>query len=205
MRLTAFRALCASVLVGAVALAAAAQESGTTEPYQGIVNGTGVHVRARPGLTGYPCAKVSDPTKVTVVDSKGGWLKILPVADTFSVVQKQAVRADAAGKTVTVMEDNVWIRAGGNLRSGDFWAIQRRAKRGTKLEVTGQIGDFYKITPPPGAYFWISARYVTRAEPVEEKVDEGAETRIEPAGDPSKTQIVAPSPSSRGRRIAANG
>lgn len=88
-------------------------------------------------------------------------MKILPPADTFSVIEKQSVRLDAAGKVGTVTEDNVWIRAGGKLRSQDFWAIQRRAKKGSKLDIIGQTGDFYKITPPSGVYFWISGRYVT--------------------------------------------
>lgn len=84
------------------------------------------------------------------------------MAGTFSVIRKQSVRLDATGKVGTVTDDNVWIRAGGKLHTRDFWAIQTRVKRGTKLDIIGQTGDLYKITPPSGVYFWISEVYVRR-------------------------------------------
>ena len=161
MKATTWAALRAAGLIGAVTAAAIGQTSPRATPYQGIVNGTNVHVRARAGITEYACTKVSYPTRVTVVESHGGWLKILPVAGTFSVVKKRYVRPDTTGTVGTVTEDNIWIRAGGNLHSQDFWALQRRASKGTKVDIIGQTGEYYKITPPSGAYFWIAERYVT--------------------------------------------
>ncbi len=139
-----------------------ASQPSTDGHYEGIVTATDVYVRARPGLTEYVCTKVSHPTRVTVVGRKGRWLKILPVAGTFSVVEKKSVRLDTTGKVGTLTDDNVWIRAGGKLHSKDFWAIQARAKKGDKVNIIGQTGDFYKITPPSGACFWISEVYVRR-------------------------------------------
>ena len=152
-----------------------ASRPSTDGDYEGIVTATDVYVRARPGLTEYVCAKVSHPTRVTVVGSRGQWLKILPVAGTFSVIRKQSVRLDATGKGGTVTDDKGWIRAGGKLHSQDFWVIQRRAKRGTKLDIIGQTGDYYKITPPSGVYFWISERYVRR--------ESSKTVGVEPQGD----------------------
>ncbi len=162
MKTTIWPALRAAVLIGAVTVAAIGQTSPPGRPYQGIVNGTDVHVRARAGLAAYPCTKVSYPTRVTVIESHGGWLKILPVAGTFSVVKKKYVRPDTTGTVGMVTEDNVWVRAGGNLQSQDFDVIQRRARKGTKVDIIGQTGDYYKISPPSGAYFWVAERYVTR-------------------------------------------
>ena len=192
MKATILACSCGAALIAAVATAAFGQASVPAEPYKGIVNGTDVHVRCRPGLTAYPCTKVSLPTRVTVVGSQAGWLKILPPADTFSVIEKQPVRLDAAGKVGTVTEDNVWIRAGGKLRSQDFWAIQRRAKKGSKLDIIGQTGDFYKITPPSGVHFWISGRYVTpvgvsRARAEGETTEAG---RVVGAGAPEISPVI---------------
>lgn len=161
MKATIWACLCAAGLIAAVTAAAIGQATATPEPYEGMVNASDVHVRGRPGLE-YPCTKVSYPTRVTVVGKQGEWLKILPVAGTFSVIEKQSVRLDATRKVGTVTEDNVWIRAGGKLHSQDFWAIQGRAKKGARVNIIGQTRDFYKITPPHGAHFWISGKFVTR-------------------------------------------
>ncbi len=162
MKATIWAYLCAAGLIAAVTAGAIGQAAAPTKPYEGMVNASDVRVRARPGLTEYTCSKVSYPTRVTVVGNQGGWLKILPVSGTFSVIEKQSVRPDATRKVGTVTDDNVWIRAGGNLHSQDFWAIQGRAKKGTKVSIIGETPDFYKITPPPGACFWISAQFVNR-------------------------------------------
>ncbi|MCK4276161.1 MAG: hypothetical protein KAX78_06585, partial [Phycisphaerae bacterium] len=159
MKATIWLYLCAAGLIAAVTAAAIGQAAAPPEPYEGMVTASDVHVRGRPGLE-YPCTKVSYPARVTVVGKQGEWLKILPVAGTFSVIEKQSVRRDATGKVGTVTDDDVWIRAGGKLHSQDFWAIQGRAKKGAKVNIIGQTPDFYKITPPPGAHFWIAAKFV---------------------------------------------
>ena len=187
------KALAAMGLMAAVTAAATGRTPAPPEPYQGIVNGTDVLVRSRPAITAYPCTRVSHPTRVTVVASQGAWLKILPLAGTFSVIEKESVRLDATGKVGTVTDDDTWIRAGGELRSGDFWAFQRRAKAGTTVAVTGQISDFYKITPPTGTYFWISGRYVTPVGvfPAESKPKKAEAGRVSTEAPPAKVPATA--------------
>ena len=142
---------------------ATAQPSETAAPagsWVGVLTGTSVYVRSGPGEQAYPCSRLSAPDTVTVVGKTDSWLKILPPPGCFSVISKQYVQADADGKTGTLTGDNVWIRAGGDLRNSDFWAFQRRASKGEKVQITGEVGDYYKIVPPSDVYFYISARYV---------------------------------------------
>jgi len=146
--------------------AAVAQEKKETKPWVGMVTGTRVYVRAGPNLAAYQCTSLSKPTKVTVVGTTAGWLKILPPPGTFSAVLKDYVQLSADGKTGTIVKDDIWVRAGGNLRSKDFWAIQRMIRRGEKVDILGTSGGFYRINPPKDAYFYISQRYVAPATEV---------------------------------------
>ncbi len=134
------------------------------EKYVGELTGTNVHVRSGPGLNMYPCAKISMPTKVTVMGkTDAGWLIILPPEGCFSVIHKKYVKVDETGKTGTVTSDNIWLRAGGNLRSSDFWKIQQRVNKAQEVKILGEISDFYKIESPQGVYFYIWQDFVKPA------------------------------------------
>jgi hypothetical protein len=56
------------------------------------------------------------------------------------------------------------VRAGGDLRTGNFIGVQRQLNRGERVEIIGDAGEYYRITPPSGAYFYISERYVRPAD-----------------------------------------
>ena len=147
----------------------AAEEVVTT--YIGAVDGTNVHVRSGNSMQYYKCTKLSRPARVTVVGESDGWVKILPPAGTFSVISREYVRPDETGKAGVVTGDNVWVRAGGEMldndRLKDFWAIQLSLNKGDVVRILGQVGDYYKIVPPKGATFWMSADYVKRIEGAE--------------------------------------
>ena len=129
--------------------------------YVGQLTGTNVYVRHNASMGAYPCAKLSEPETVTVVskiDDK--WLKILPPKGVFSVISKQYVEADESGSSGVVTGNNVWIRAGGHLRTDNFSGLQKQLSKGQEVRILGQTGQWYKIVPPEGAYFYISASYV---------------------------------------------
>ena len=158
-----------SWILATIFAAAACSVASAAAPYEGVVTGNDVYVRSGYG-TGegaYPCAKLSAPTRVTVVGQTDTWLKILPPEGCYSVVSKDYVKPDAAGKTGTITGDNVWVRAAGVLRDENFFTLQPRLNKDEKVEILGethgQDGDFYKIKPPKGAYFWIAAQFVKRA------------------------------------------
>ena len=151
-----------------VAVVAASAEVQTTQPapaektqYVGMVTGTDVYVRCNGSMTAYPCTKVSRPARVTVVGEPiSGWLRILPPPGVFSAIAKEFVQADPGGTKGVIAGDRVWVRAGGDLRHQDFEGLQKQANRGEEVQILGQIGEYYKIVPPEGVYFYISARYV---------------------------------------------
>ncbi len=128
--------------------------------YIGVVTGANVNVRWDAKMTAYPCTRLSQPTRVTVVGKVPGWLKILPPQGAFSVISKRYVRPDKDGKAGVVTGSNVWIRAGGTHRQSGFWALQKQLQLGEKVKILGTVEEYYKIAPPEGVYFWISDRYV---------------------------------------------
>jgi len=149
-----------------VVVVSPAQEAVTAPPeagWTGIVAGQDVNVRSGPDLSAYPCTQLSGPDRVTVVAQEGEWLKILPPASCFSVVHKNYLELDADGKTATVTSENVWTRAGGDLRMSDFWALQRPLTKGQKVEIIGPVNDYYKIVPPAGTCLYVSSQFVQRA------------------------------------------
>ncbi|MCE5325837.1 MAG: hypothetical protein LLG01_05430 [Planctomycetaceae bacterium] len=150
------------VLTAMTAQASAQTAGEQVEDYVGVITGSRVHVRGRADLMSYPCATLSSPATVKVVGSKPGWVKILPPAGTFSAIRTDAIRLDAATGVGTIVDDDVWLRAGGELHSNDFWVIQRYIKRGEKVKVVGTAGKFYKIEPPSDVFFWVAAEFVKK-------------------------------------------
>ena len=144
--------------------AAACSAASAAAPYEGVITGNDVYVRSGPGTGAYACAKLSAPARVTVVDQLDSWLKILPSEGCHSVVSKDYVKPDATGKTGTIVGDNVWVRAAGVLRDDQFFTLQSRLNTNDTVEIIGRSGDYYQIKPPKGAYFWIAAQFVKRAD-----------------------------------------
>jgi hypothetical protein len=151
-------------------------------------------VRSGQNDQAYHCVLLSPPANVTVVSTKGDWLKILPPPGCYSVIGKSHVRTDANAQRGTVIADNVWARAGGfPEKRGEFHMLQQAMSAGDLVRILGEIGDYYKIVPPRGSYFWIAARDVR-------KIGESAPAETSPATPatattrPTSTQpSIAPS------------
>ncbi len=155
--------------IAGICATAGAQSSGESEkPWIGVVSGTNVYVRSGPGSNYYPCTKLNYPDKVTVVKVREAWLEILPPSDCFSVISTQYVKPDEGGRTGTVSGDKVHVRAGGPLVEGGFSQIHYRLNRGDKVQILGKLtdkyGTWYRIVPPAGAYYSISAQFVKRLQ-----------------------------------------
>ncbi|MHC4982891.1 MAG: SH3 domain-containing protein [Planctomycetota bacterium] len=184
--------------------------AGAEGTWVGEVTGANVYVRATAAKighpegdagfprdrVGYPCLKLSKPAKVTVVSKVGDWLKILPPPDAFSVIAKRYVAADETGGSGTVTGDNVRVRAGTKLFSWNRWidhyAVQLMVDKGHRVKIIGEGDDFYKISPPKGAFLYISAKYVKRVEPPPEKTDVEATPATQPEeGEEEQAQLPA--------------
>jgi hypothetical protein len=160
--------------------------------WTGVLTGTNVYVRSGAGQQAYACTRLSKPDRVVVIGRTDGWLRILAPRGCFSVIGKDYVQLDESGTTGTVTGDNVWVRAGGDLRDSDFIGVQRQLSRGDRVEVLGEVGNYYKITPPAGAYFYISEHYVRPAE--------GAPAEATTAPAEPLTAMVEPGPPAAGAR-----
>ena len=176
-------------LCAATVVLAAGTQLAQAAPYEGVLAGNDVYVRSGPGGQGaYPCAKLSSPAKVIVVDKLDNWLKIKPPAGCFSVVSKQYVSVDPVTKVGTITGNNVWVRAAGVLRDTNFFTLQLRLNKSDRVKVFGQAGDYYKIASPDGAYFWISAKYIRPAGAV--SVTVGPTTRPVSVTPPTTRPVV---------------
>lgn len=161
------RMMIAAACLLVVASPTLAQQA-TTAPasvgYTAVITGTDVNVRSGPDLSAYACTKLSAPDRVTVVGQEGTWLKIAPPASCFSVVHKNYLQMDEGGKTATVSSENVWTRAGGDLRTSDFWALQRPLTKGQKVEILAAINDYYKVVAPADSFLYINSQFVKQAD-----------------------------------------
>ncbi len=167
MRPLALIPLC--VLIAAGPLAAQSDSSPTEQEYKYVarVTGSNVNVRSRPDVRyGYRCAQISAPETVRVVSERDGWLEILPVEGCFSVVAADFVALDEDSGIGTITGNQVRIRSAGDRRTSSFNVVQGVLRSGDQVRVIGKLTDqqmqWYKIEPPLGAYWYISADFAER-------------------------------------------
>jgi uncharacterized protein YgiM (DUF1202 family) len=169
-------------------------------PYAAEIVSDNVYVRSGPGTNYYRCGKLGRGDVVEIVGASSVWSQISPPKDSFSWISKQYVTIDAANPdTGTVTGDQVRVYAGSSyyepIHSDQ---VQVQLKGGDKVALMGEeMGDYYKIAPPSGAFFWVSTQYtspagVTAAPAVAEPTPAApAPTQAPPAAAPEPT---APSP-----------
>ncbi len=148
-----------------------ARQADKVFPHIAEVIGTNVYIRSGPGTAYYFCGKISSPAKVTVVDQKHGWSKIIPPPGSFSWISKNYVYLDPKNELIgTVTGDSVRIWAGsGYVEPMRSHSLQTKLNEGDQVKLTGEKkGDYYKILPPPGAHLWISSRHLNYTGPVPE-------------------------------------
>ena len=174
-----------AAVVCVVAAVAGAQAPGAAGVYAADVVGQNIYVRSGPSATAYHCVQVAAPSRVTVVGKSGTWLKILPPKGCYSVVSKRSVAVDADGKKGKIVGENVWARAGGFPTEPDeFSMLQKALAADQPVMIVGQTGNYYKIVPPSGAYFWIAAESVKRVA--------GETTPVGPMPKPTTKPVAKP-------------
>ena len=195
--------LLTAALFGAVALAVLpaaspaqdAADSPTVPPevpnakfnFMGEVNGTSVYVRSGPSDSYYPTTKLSKGTRVTVRGAKFDYLKIEPPPTSFSYVGKAYVERHGDGKRgrVTTAAN---VRTGSELNSMKT-TVQTKLEAGTEVEILGEQEEYFKISPPPGAYLYVKKDYVT---PRERIPTEGEAIVTGPEGQPGQDRGATP-------------
>lgn len=126
----------------------------------GEITATSVNVRSGPAESHYPTMKLNKGDKVIVVGHKFEWLKIKPPQGSFSYVAKIYVDRDGAGTTGTVKNNGVLVRAG-SLLSPLNTEPQTTLNTGAKVQILGELNEYYKIAPPEDAYLYISKQFVS--------------------------------------------
>jgi uncharacterized protein YgiM (DUF1202 family) len=140
-------------------------------PYIAEITGNDVYIRSGPGTDHYYCGKLNVGDRVKIVSSQFGWSRIVPPVDCFSWIPMQYISVNIDDPSIgTVTGNNVRVYAG-----SDYFepihsnAIQLRLNRSDKVKLLGEEKDsYYKISPPTGAYLWVSTQYTKPIRPVEQ-------------------------------------
>lgn len=160
-------------------------------PYVGVINAEDVNIRSGPNTRDYACTQLDEPATVTVVRKVGDWLMIQPPEGCFSAIVKDAVVLDPNGRRGTVQRSGVKVRPAGDMRKSGLYSSHRvQLNRGHRVTILpGEIVGYFKIVPPRGAYFYVSAKYVTPKSQYTPKAD-----TVLPAFEPATTQPSSPPP-----------
>ncbi len=128
-------------------------------PTEGEVVAEDVYVRSGPSLNHYTTTKLSAGDRVRIVDEKDDWFAIAAPANTFSLISGDYVDT-VDNKRGVVNGNNVRVRAGSQLNSSKY-TVQLQLSKGDEVTILGRNPDgFLRITPPKGAYFWISKKFI---------------------------------------------
>jgi uncharacterized protein YgiM (DUF1202 family) len=125
----------------------------------GEINTNQISVHSGPSNNFYPTTKLKKGEKVTVVGKKGEWLKILPPEGSFSYVPQVYVTRRGEGKVGRV-NSPLNVRAGSTL-NGMKTTVQTKLDPDQDVTILGEDDEYFKITPPEGAYLYVNAQYVT--------------------------------------------
>jgi uncharacterized protein YgiM (DUF1202 family) len=131
-------------------------------PYIAEITTDDVYVRSGPGVNYYFCGKLSKGDKVRVVATKFSWSQIAPPQGSFSWISKQYVQVDPTNKLMgTVTGDAVRVYAGSDaVLPMNSTSMQLKLNKGDKVILLAEEkDDYYKISPPEGAYLWVSTDY----------------------------------------------
>jgi len=159
-------------------------------PWEGEVTGSSVYIRSGAGSNYYPTTKVGPGTRVLVLGEKYGWYEIVPPVGSFSYIDASLVQKSEDGKTGTVSQENVYVRAGSDLERRKS-STQVLLAKGATVTILGEADGFYKVVPPKGANLFISAQYVAQ---VPERTRSGLLEKYMSEGGPVSS-LVAPEPS----------
>lgn len=138
----------------------------------GQASGVNVNVRATVGMNGAVLGKISQGTEFTVLQKDGNWFKISYNG------QEAFVSADYFGMTKaegTINSYDVNLREKATSSSDSLGKFAE----GDKVTVTGQTGDWYRISYNGGSAYvnkeYVSGTYVSAVPNVEGAVTEAAE------------------------------
>lgn len=167
-------------------------------PYVAQIISDNVNIRSGPGTNYYSCGKLKQDDKIKVVAHQFSWSRIVPPQGCFSWISKQYVEIDPDNQAIGIVTgDNVRIWAGSDYTEPiHCTTLHGKFNKGYQVKLLGEEkGDYYKISPPTGAYFWVSTEYTELLGPVDE-VDIAVESESTPKAEspavvPTKISVEA--------------
>jgi uncharacterized protein YgiM (DUF1202 family) len=132
-------------------------------PFMAEIISDDVYIRSGPGTNYYYCGKLKNGDKIKVVGSRFSWLQIAPPTGSYSWISKQYVQIDPQNSANgTVIGEAVRVYAGSDdVAPMHSTTMQLKLNKGDKVAIIGEEKDSYcKISPPEGAYLWVSNQYV---------------------------------------------
>jgi len=151
--------------------AALAQESGGSAAAAADARwmrcaGNDVNVRSHPDMNSVAVTQLAKGQRVREVGRDGPWSKIEPPAGTFCFVSAKHVTETAQGKHIVGdlggAEYTLRVRAGSTLDDVAPEVSEKvgAVKQGQPLDVMGTQGEWLKIAPPAGVYFYVSSEFL---------------------------------------------
>ena len=131
-------------------------------PFLAEITNDDVYIRSGPGTQYYNSGNARKGDRVKVVSNKFSWLQVVPPAGSYSWISKQYVQIDAQNNTSgTVIGEAVRVYAGSDeVQPMHSTSLQVKLNKGDKITIVGEEKDGYcKITPPEGAYLWVSSQH----------------------------------------------
>ena len=154
-------------------------------PYIAVVAGEDVYVRSGPATPYYPVCKLKKGQEVIVTLERPGkknWSRVEPVPGTIAYIATEYVKlldvnaingaasagVDLLGREIItgiVTGDNVRVRAGSvDITPENAYRVLMLAQNGQQVDIVGKTGDFYKIVPPKGSYFWVCSDFLKKKD-----------------------------------------
>ena len=150
---------------------AEAEQTELPFPYIAEITDDNVNIRSGPGTNYYNCSKLNTGDRIKVVATKYSWSHIVPPSGSFSWISKQYVSVDQDAPNIgTVTGDAVRVYAGSDLlKPIHSTTVQLHLNQNDKVMLMGEeVDDYYKISPPTGAYLWVLTKYTSPLGPVGE-------------------------------------
>ena len=161
-------------------------------PYPAVVVDDQVPIRAGAGTTFYIVGHLPKGAEVIVDEVIFGWHKIVAPSDTYSYISQNQVIIDDEGMTGTINAERAAVKAASLQGPGDSYRRQLYLLDRHQIQIVGQEGGYYKITPPEGAYVFLPPGSVEQVDPAWLEVQElvlDAQPPIDPTSlEPSGTQ-----------------
>ena len=149
--------------------------------FTGRITG-GTVARSGPSNNFYATTKLEKGAQVTVVGMKYDYLKIVPPPGSFSLVPQVYVDRRGDGKIGRV-NNALNVRAGSSENAMKS-AIQMRLPEGSDVTILDEQDEYYKITPPEGAYVFVHKQYVEPVAAIASTATPPVETVASSSGAP---------------------